>query len=90
MSFVMVKNTRKMIDIVVLVHKFYIHTTGVNNNNSNNNNYNNNKSTACGTNTRLPRAIILHEILVKMRHNSRNIAFRVMSLVLSLHLVMMS
>ena len=49
-----------------------------------------NKSTACGTNACLSGTIIIHKILVKNWHNSKAIDFRVMPLVLQLHLVIMS
>ena len=49
-----------------------------------------NKSTACSTNTRLPGSIILFKNLRIKRGITPNISFRVMPLVLQLHLVMMS
>ena len=49
-----------------------------------------NKNTKCSSNAHLSGAIILLKYLVKKRHNSKIIAFRVMLLVLQLHLVMMS
>ena len=45
-----------------------------------------NKSTTCDTNSPLSRPSFFLKYLVQKRHNSKNIAFRVMSLVLQLQL----
>ena len=53
-----------------------------------------NKNTACSTNTRLPsfylQFINFIKSYIKKGHNSKIISFRVISLVMKLHLVMMS
>ena len=49
-----------------------------------------NKSTVCGTNAHLSWARVLLKIFSSKGHNSKNIDFRVMPLVLHLYLVIMS